>query len=502
MEAQALLRKCNDLNVHLWIDDGALKFKAPKGAMSTDLVAKIKEQKDALISILATQEQASTAPPEGNDQIKSRARLLIKAVWDNYEERRIDVAMANLPHIVVRIDKPIHADALKAAATKMAERNRSLVSNIVVQNGFLLLEKTTTPVSIEFYVAEGTSNDQREVAAMKAAYELVWREFNLDAGLLIRIFAIAVSDSDTILGLVIHHAICDGFSVGIALSELLTIYSGILANNTKPLPREEVDYFDYLISMNKWLESPAAKEHLDFWTNTLSRTPITNLLPDTQNTTADAHLNLNGEETIAFSSATLERLKQSSAKLKTTVFTLMLAAQQVASWCMTNQYDQVAVVITAGRTPATLRVIGNFASEIAYCVSLMGNPSLSEVVERLKNAMTQAERRQSIPFDAIRDQLQQREVNFYAPIVNYMPNVGYTPTPGMFRLRFPRKNVWTQFRGHGVMYREYPDGIEGTLIYRKGIDSNETVAELLKLLKHVVDTLTTKPEIPIEQLRR
>ncbi len=37
-------------NIYLWTDNGALKFKAPAGAMTNDDKAMIKENRDAVIS--------------------------------------------------------------------------------------------------------------------------------------------------------------------------------------------------------------------------------------------------------------------------------------------------------------------------------------------------------------------------------------------------------------------------------------------------------------------
>jgi len=50
-----LLRQLRDLNVRLWLDDGALRCKAPKGALTPELTAALKAQKPAIIALLQGQ---------------------------------------------------------------------------------------------------------------------------------------------------------------------------------------------------------------------------------------------------------------------------------------------------------------------------------------------------------------------------------------------------------------------------------------------------------------
>ena len=48
-----IIEQLMERDIVLRLEDGELKFRAPKGAMTKDIVAKLKQYKPALISFLA-----------------------------------------------------------------------------------------------------------------------------------------------------------------------------------------------------------------------------------------------------------------------------------------------------------------------------------------------------------------------------------------------------------------------------------------------------------------
>lgn len=53
MSADALLRELQTIGIRVWPDSGLLRFKAPAGAMTPELAAKLKAAKPELLVILA-----------------------------------------------------------------------------------------------------------------------------------------------------------------------------------------------------------------------------------------------------------------------------------------------------------------------------------------------------------------------------------------------------------------------------------------------------------------
>lgn len=501
-EVQLILEECKTLDINLSIENGELRFRAAKGAMNADLLAKLKSRKVELVSYLkesldrASKPEFHITPSNCND----RGLLFTQVMWDNYSERRMDVGMANISHIVIRGEINIDMNSLRKSVTQLVERQRVLNTKIESYDGNLFLShRSNAEIALQYFIAEGATQEQREQEAMQAANALVWKEFDLDAGPLYRVFAIKISDTDHILGAVLHHTISDGIAIGMVFHELLSLYGSAITNTLDQPPAASLQYMDYLISMERWLTTPAATEHLTYWIGTLRSATTTQLLPINYSHSPVRSVAATGaQETIAFDSFTLGQLKKTAVKLQVTPFLLLLAAQKMTTWCMTKQKDQVVLVINSGRNNATLHMVGNFASEIAYKTNMEGNPSLEEVVARLKRSMMEAHHHQPIPFDIIRHQLRQEGLEFSAPVVNYLPSKNEAQGNGALRLRFPSPEPKTKFPGYGLVYRDFPDGIEGALIYRQDLDSEATVKTYLTLFRKIVSALISTPITRIE----
>lgn len=507
MEVESFLQHCQERQIHLRMENGELRYRAVKGAMTDAISTELKRHKSKIISYLNDREVANfnstfQLTPASSDE---RGLLFDRVAWIDYAARRMENAMANIPHIVIRVADSIRVDILVKSIDALLERHDVLSSVIEMSEGNLYLaRRAKQKPAFQAFVAEADTPQQREQEAMQIANEWVWKEYDLDSGPLYRVFLIRLSESDHILGVGLHHAIGDGLSIGILFNELLVIYGSLLADVVPPLPVLRMQYMDYLTSMNGWLASAAGKEHLLYWVRHLKSAPVTHLLPSYREPAGPANETMSAEETIAFDSTVSDGLKNAAAKLKTTPFTLLLVAQKVALWRMTAQTELVIVVIKTGRTHRDMQtMIGNFAAEVAYKTSLAGNPTLSEIVDRLNQTIVEAENHQPIPFDLIRQQLSKEGMEFTAPVVGYLPS---PPTPaqeaaGPRRLRFPLPAPLNSFPGtYGIQFRDSPDGIQGTLVYRKDFYQETAILEYLNHLRLVVQTLTITPDVTIQEL--
>ena len=52
-DLSVLLKKVSERGVNLWVQDGILKYKAPKGHMDQELKVEIKQHRDAIIEFFA-----------------------------------------------------------------------------------------------------------------------------------------------------------------------------------------------------------------------------------------------------------------------------------------------------------------------------------------------------------------------------------------------------------------------------------------------------------------
>ena len=101
LEEQTLLpimETCNNLGIHLWVQEDRLKFKAPDGAMNQELREKLKKNKDQLIQFLEK---------KGKVGLHSNRYLLTPIQWAYLSGRSSDFELGNVgAHYYAEIECP------------------------------------------------------------------------------------------------------------------------------------------------------------------------------------------------------------------------------------------------------------------------------------------------------------------------------------------------------------------------------------------------------------
>ncbi|MFD9396889.1 AMP-binding protein, partial [Streptomyces sp. NPDC060000] len=94
--------------------------------------------------------------------------------------------------------------------------------------------------------------------------------FDLAAGPLVRVAVGRVGAGEWAVGLVAHHAVVDGWSLGIVLRELGLVYGAFTSNaEVSPLPELDLRYGDFAAWQRETLEGDALEAGLDHWKTTL-----------------------------------------------------------------------------------------------------------------------------------------------------------------------------------------------------------------------------------------
>ena len=94
--------------------------------------------------------------------------------------------------------------------------------------------------------------------------------FDLEAGPLIRGRLIRMADDDYVLLITMHHIVSDGWSMGVLINELSTLYGAFLRGDDDPLPELEIQYADYAIWQRKWIEGEILQRQAAYWKTALA----------------------------------------------------------------------------------------------------------------------------------------------------------------------------------------------------------------------------------------
>ena len=62
-----------------------------------------------------------------------------------------------------------------------------------------------------------------------------------------------------------HHIISDGWSMGVMLRELTTLYNAFNEGRESPLPELPLQYVDYAVWQRQWLQGEVLERQLAYW---------------------------------------------------------------------------------------------------------------------------------------------------------------------------------------------------------------------------------------------
>ena len=89
--------------------------------------------------------------------------------------------------------------------------------------------------------------------------------FDLARAPLFRASILVTAPDRHILQITIHHAVADGWSIGIITNELAEFYNAFLQGRDHKLPALAIQYADFTLWQRDSLNDPGVKQHLDYW---------------------------------------------------------------------------------------------------------------------------------------------------------------------------------------------------------------------------------------------
>ncbi|MFY9557467.1 MAG: amino acid adenylation domain-containing protein, partial [Blastocatellia bacterium] len=150
----------------------------------------------------------------------------------------------NIP-AAVRLIGNLDVEALKRALTEIVRRHEAL-RTIFVEIGARPAQRILEPGEIKLSAVD--LNGLNETDKSNRARQIITREserpFNLSEGPLIRVGLIRLSEQQHILTLVMHHIVSDGWSMGVLVRELSTLYSAFSVGQETPLEELPIQYSD------------------------------------------------------------------------------------------------------------------------------------------------------------------------------------------------------------------------------------------------------------------
>ncbi len=277
------------------------------------------------------------------------------------------------------------------------------------------------------------ANDPREMRRRLAEEAL--RPFDLARGPLFRALLFVSPDGGRqALLFVVHHLVCDFWSLALVLDEIGQVYRERTAGTPAQLPPAGVRYRDYVQHQRRGMADAAVQDSLTYWQEQLAGDPPPLDLPcDRRAAAAPEGAALHAGRRLGGTASA--GLRAAAAAHRATPFMFTLAAFEALLQRYCGQDDLLIGVPTAGRPARALDgVVGYFVNPLPLRANLAGNPTGTELLARVTAAACGALSHPHLPYSLLVHRLRQsgeerRAPLFRAAFVFYRPPAASSPLP-------------------------------------------------------------------------
>ena len=306
----------------------------------------------------------------------------------------------------LRVAGPVDRAAFQAALNEVVRRHeilRTTVAAVAGRPSQVIAPVLTVPLAIVDLI--GLPFAEREGRAHQLADEHARQPFDLVRGPLLRVLLLKLDEMDHVLVVSMHHIIADGWSIGVLVRELLTLYRAFAAGRPSPLAGLPMQYADYARWQQQWFQDEVLQRQLSYWKERLADLPVLALPTDHPRPAAQTFRGATHSFTL--SSPLSEALQALSRREGVTLFMTLVAAFQVLLGRYSRQDDLAIGCTIANRNrPHVQELIGFFVNLLVLRTDLSGNPTFRELLRRVQEVCLGAYAHQDAPFEKLVEELQ------------------------------------------------------------------------------------------------
>ncbi|MEM9217772.1 MAG: amino acid adenylation domain-containing protein, partial [Cyanobacteria bacterium P01_F01_bin.150] len=505
-----------------------LRCSAPKGILTPELTQQLSTRKPEIIAYLQHHHGSNQSPiaknahvtnqgsTEQEDSLTIHPTPRTDSISLSFAQQRLwflekmglTANAYNMPlllHLKGQLDRP----ALQTSLNQLVARHEPLRTRFSEHDG-TPVQLIDAPFSVEMPLTNlsHVPSKQQTIDLHAQLQQASEYRFNLEKDHPIRTQLFALSDTEHVLLILLHHIASDGWSSAILSQDLSALYESALLNQPSRLSPLPIQYADFAVWQRQWLQGETLEQQLGYWKSKL-QTLIPLQLPTDYPRPAVETFNGAGT-TLELSPTLTAQLKQLAQRSGVTLFMLLLAGFKVLLCRYTGQEGIVVGSPIANRNrPEIEGLIGFFVNSLVMHTDLSGNPSFREVLRRVRQTALEAYDHQDVPFEKLVEELQPERSLSYHPLfqvmLSYQQQKVMVPTFNLPNLEvswYPgdEAEVTTRF---DIELQLWPDGdnLKGSCIYNRDLFEASTIERMLEHYETVLAAIATAPDTPIHDLQ-
>lgn len=258
-----------------------------------------------------------------------------------------------------------------------------------------------THFSLPYIQLSGSNATDRHNAAFRYSAEQGSLPFDLQRGPVFRAALLKLSNIEDIFFFCSHHIGSDAWSWQILSRELFMLYQAFRSGNSPELPGLPIQFTDYALWQHDWLCGETLTSYVDHWKKILSSDPPTLDLPldkprPTRQTFHGSRHQFNLPSDLG------RTIKKICERERFTTFHFFFAVYAVLLMRYTRQEDIILGCPFANRQSLELsQVVGLFANILPIRIDLSGNPTICDLIAKVREKLLDAFTWQAIPFEVL-----------------------------------------------------------------------------------------------------
>ncbi len=350
--------------------------------------------------------------------------------------------------IMFRIRGTIDPALVDRSFETIFRRHEVLRTNLRVKDGLIYQDIASMgPVHLKYVDLSGSPRDIALADAEKLLDADARKPFDLRSEPLVRPRLFLLGQEDYLLAIVSHHSIMDGWSIGVFIRELTTLYGNLAEgrDSVHELPPLDIQYADYSAWQREKFDRGDYDEQLRYWLKKLDgelpvlALPLDHPRPPRQSYRGKA-------VTVILPRELTAAIKAFCRKEKVTLFMALLTTFNVLLYRHSLQEELIVGFPVAGRNHYQKEgLIGLCVNTLPIRSFLSPEMSFLDLLRQVRSSTLEAYDNQDLPYEKLVERL---------PVQRSMET---TPVfQAMFQLRnFPRWNATVA--GHPVERYESDD---------------------------------------------
>jgi surfactin family lipopeptide synthetase A len=405
---------------------------------------------------------------------------------------------------VLRLQGFLNRDALEAALKEITCRHDILRTYFIEQEGTpLQVIQSRLPVPLS---CVDLTHDTDEVQAAKIQRHIQTEAdipFDLTRCPLFRVQLLQLAEQHHILQLTFHHMIFDGWSANVFMRELSALYNTFTQGQTTTLPDLPIQYGDYALWQQQWLQGDVLEQLFAYWKQQLADIPTLELPTDQ---VRPAIPSFKGQkQRFVLSTELVAKLKELSRSEGVTLFMTLLAAFQVLLSRYSGQDDIVVGTPTAARIrPELEELFGFFVNTLVLRTDTSANPSFRELLKRVRKVTLGAYAHQALPFEKLVEMLRLQRDRNRNPLYQVMFILQNTPDANLqldaVHSEHVKANTETAKFDLTLELVETADGLSGKVEYATDLFVAATITRLIGHFQTLLEGIIANPEARLSDL--